>query len=312
MIARITRGRTELMPGPRSVAVMVTHNGARHLRMQLDSMLRQTVPLDLIVVLDDASTDETLDILAEYASRLPVEVHELGDDRRVDVGRAGAGQVASRIGQNFRLALEVLDPRDDDVVLLADQDDVWARDRVEHQSARLRRTGADVSAADALLIDDEGSLGGDRLSTLYPRPLTWESMDVHERLRAVLQSPVSTGAATAVTGRFLQTAPEVPAMWLHDRWLSLAAAARGTLDLDPRTVISYRLHAMQAVGSSGAGRRAAFARFRAWTATPAAALRRLRTIAHLRRGACTPRVRRELDYARLMVTMLSLQKWTAR
>jgi glycosyltransferase involved in cell wall biosynthesis len=53
--------------GPRVTVLLPVYNGARHLRASIDSVLQQTfADLELLVV-DDASTDETPSILADYA-----------------------------------------------------------------------------------------------------------------------------------------------------------------------------------------------------------------------------------------------------
>lgn len=57
---------------PTLAAVVTSYNYARYLRQALDSLLTQTPPFDEIVVVDDGSTDNSLDVLAEYAGRLRV------------------------------------------------------------------------------------------------------------------------------------------------------------------------------------------------------------------------------------------------
>src|SRR5215216_4504313 len=52
-----------------TIAVPV-YNGARHLRESLDSILGQTYPRTEVIVLDDASTDETPAITASYGARI--------------------------------------------------------------------------------------------------------------------------------------------------------------------------------------------------------------------------------------------------
>ena len=49
--------------------VLCTYNGAKYIREQLDSILAQTYPLHEIIVQDDHSTDETTQILQEYACK---------------------------------------------------------------------------------------------------------------------------------------------------------------------------------------------------------------------------------------------------
>ena len=53
-----------------SVAFIV-YNGAQYLRTQLDSILAQTHKVDEIIVYDDASSDNTKEILEEYKNKHP-------------------------------------------------------------------------------------------------------------------------------------------------------------------------------------------------------------------------------------------------
>ena len=56
---------------PPLVSVVVpVFNGARYLRSSLDTILAQTYPRVEVLVMDDASTDETPAILASYGDRL--------------------------------------------------------------------------------------------------------------------------------------------------------------------------------------------------------------------------------------------------
>ena len=48
---------------------MTTYNGARYIKEQLDSILNQSVPVDEIVIMDDCSTDETVEIIKSYQDR---------------------------------------------------------------------------------------------------------------------------------------------------------------------------------------------------------------------------------------------------
>ena len=59
------------MSGPRpTLAVVIpNYNYGRYLSQTLDSVLAQTDPFDEIVVVDDGSTDNSLEILANYADR---------------------------------------------------------------------------------------------------------------------------------------------------------------------------------------------------------------------------------------------------
>ncbi len=56
--------------GPTLAVVITSYNYARYLRQTIDSVLAQQPAFDEVVVVDDGSTDNSLDIIAEYAGRL--------------------------------------------------------------------------------------------------------------------------------------------------------------------------------------------------------------------------------------------------
>lgn len=105
--------------------VMCTYNGAsRHLREQLDSILSQTVmPLE-IVVQDDCSTDSTLDVLHEYAARVPAGV----------AFRIYSNTVRQGINRNFFSAMR---RARGSLIAVSDQDDIWLPQKLEVQAAAM-------------------------------------------------------------------------------------------------------------------------------------------------------------------------------
>ena len=93
--------------------VLATYNGEKYLSQMLDSLLAQTRPADFIVAIDDGSKDDTPNILKGYEGRLPLQVTCLPHN----TGHRAA----------FSKALELAAQQlgEDDLIALADQDDVW-------------------------------------------------------------------------------------------------------------------------------------------------------------------------------------------
>jgi glycosyltransferase involved in cell wall biosynthesis len=58
-------------PQPQVALGMVTYNGERHVRQAIESLLAQTWNEFTLTIVDDASTDRTAEIAAEYAARDP-------------------------------------------------------------------------------------------------------------------------------------------------------------------------------------------------------------------------------------------------
>jgi hypothetical protein len=220
--------------------VMATWQGQRYLPAQLASIVGQSRPIDELVVVDDASDDETIDILNDLADRAPFKVHIITPSER-------QGSTAA-----FALAIE---RATGDVIALADQDDLW----YPHKVARLVETFAEHPDAAYVFTDAHLVDGADR-----PLPGTlWSTRRLTPRLQdAVRQDPFSqlaqrflvTGCTMAfrsdLRGLVLpipDPEPDRPPL-VHDRWISVVlAAVGGVVPLD-EPLMAYRIHAEQQIG----------------------------------------------------------------
>ena len=117
------------------VVLLATYNGQEYLRAQLDSLVQQTFKDFKIIVHDDGSTDDTLEIIAEYQEKYPeMMVQYFGEP----LGSAKA---------NFLWMLKQVQA---DYFFFCDQDDVWAPDKVERSLQEMYRL-EEKSKASALL-----------------------------------------------------------------------------------------------------------------------------------------------------------------
>lgn len=101
--------------------VMCTYNGEKYIREQLDSILRQSLPADEIIIQDDFSTDKTYDILIEYQKKHPF-IHIYRNTQN------------SGINSNFFSAIK---KAKGDFIAISDQDDIWEDYKLELQMANI-------------------------------------------------------------------------------------------------------------------------------------------------------------------------------
>ena len=101
---------------------MATCNGAAWIDAQLASLAQQTRLPQELVACDDASDDATLDRLREFAAEAPFTV-------RIEHNPTRIGATA-----NFERAVSLCSG---DIVLLADQDDIWLERKIEVLAGRL-------------------------------------------------------------------------------------------------------------------------------------------------------------------------------
>src|SRR5262245_51272348 len=96
--------------------VMGTYNGAEFIQQQLDSLFGQSHGRWRLLVRDDGSSDNTLNLLVAAAEK----------DRRIHIVRDGLGKLG--FNRNF---LHVLGLSHAPYVMFADQDDVWLTKKIE-------------------------------------------------------------------------------------------------------------------------------------------------------------------------------------
>lgn len=106
---------------------LATCNGSRFLREQLDSVRQQTLAPDQVILRDDASTDNTVELIERYLT---------------EYGLAPAWRLIcnpERLGyaENFREAVE---ETDGEYVFFCDQDDIWEPDRVEKMVEQMEKS----------------------------------------------------------------------------------------------------------------------------------------------------------------------------
>lgn len=89
---------------------LCTYNGQKYIAEQLDSILQQYLIPDEIIVCDDNSSDNTLNILQTYQLKFPDLVKIYKNDKRLGVIK------------NFEKAINLCTK---EIIFLSDQDDIW-------------------------------------------------------------------------------------------------------------------------------------------------------------------------------------------
>lgn len=210
---------------------LCTYNGARFLARQIDSILGQSVQPAEIVVGDDGSTDETLEIISRYGSAVTL----LPAD-----GNLG-------VTGNFERTMRACSGS---LIALSDQDDVWLPTKLEILRERfsanphLRLAGSNAVAID----ENDASMGFDLFSAIALTARERRSIAYHSALDALIKRSLFTGATMMVRRELLEKAVPFPSCWLHDEWLAIIAAATGEVDLLDDELIFYRQHQSNVAG----------------------------------------------------------------
>jgi len=207
---------------PQVSVVMTTYNGERFLAQQIDSVLRQTFADFELIIADDGSTDATVALLKQYASK----------DRRI---RLMLNTENMGIHRNLEQALR--DTRGG-FVAISDQDDIWSLGKLECLMEKIG--GCSAAYSDSFLIDEAGaSLGATLLQRIeVTRPA------IGGQAVAILRRNCVSGHTMLFRRDLLELALPFDDRLMFDQQLGFFAALDRGLEYVDQPQVWHRIHGM--------------------------------------------------------------------
>jgi hypothetical protein len=229
-------GRTE-----RVSVVLATFNGEAFVEEQLQSLTTQTRLPDELVVVDDASTDSTVEIVRRFARTAPFPVEVV--DQPEHAGTCDTFEEGMRRATG-------------DILAICDQDDHWQPEKLAVMADRMgQRPEALLAFSDAVLIDAAGGrLSRSRWRIAGFGPREWDAME-HDPFGQMMMRQIVSGCTAAIRSELLpallpfpsELHPALP-MMMYDRWISLLASAAAPVLTIPERLVDYRIHPHQQIG----------------------------------------------------------------
>lgn len=222
------------MVSPNVTILMAVYNGAAHLSEQLDSFAAQTHTSWQVLASDDGSSDESPEILNDFAKNHPLTYLE---------GPCSGGT------ENFMSLVrctQEYSPRDH-WLAFSDQDDVWLPKKLERGIKALKNVPSDTPAlyCSRTWITDE-ALGGRRLSPPRPKPLGFRN--------ALVQNVVAgnTILLNAAGARLIEAAAQrTKEVVVHDWWVYQIMSGHGAILIhDDEPGLLYRQHDVNQIGAN--------------------------------------------------------------
>jgi hypothetical protein len=218
--------------------LLATYNGDRFLREQIESLLVQDYEDIRILARDDGSKDRTVEILTEFAARLPERFHVLPTN-----GSTGGAK------NNF---LRLMEASTANYICFCDQDDVWLPDKVSKTKQAMELLEAQWGTNVPLLVFSDLQLADDELKILHPS--FWDNMkidpDCLENLSKVLVRSVVTGCTALINRPLLELSLRMPAeASMHDRWVALLVSSLGKYSIVRAPTVVYRQHDRNVLGT---------------------------------------------------------------
>jgi glycosyltransferase involved in cell wall biosynthesis len=206
--------------------VMATYNGASYIKEQLYSILCQLRVNDEVIIVDDHSSDSTLDLI-EKIGDLRIQVHR--NDANIGVRRS--------FEKAIRLAAG-------DIIFLSDQDDIWHPEKIARFTEIFGRF-AEVTLvlSDAKIIDKAGMV---IVGSFFARrggfvPGVIANLIKNRYLGCVM------AFRRVLVDRILPFPSSIPQ---HDMWIGLVNGIYGKAHYIDLPLVEYRRHDNNASSAS--------------------------------------------------------------
>lgn len=215
---------------------MATYNGAQYIRQQLESFESQTIRDWELVISDDGSTDETLQIIQNFKEKHPL--HSISILNGPKKGFAS----------NF---LSMLEKYNGDALFFAfsDQDDVWENNKIENALKKLKTIPSNKPALYCGRTEYINQSGNRYTPAQYSRRFNHKPSFENSLVQCL------AGGNTMVFNRralelviSTQLNNKVPS---HDWWIyQLISGCGGVVFYDPQPTVLYRQHNTNLIGGN--------------------------------------------------------------
>lgn len=214
--------------------LLATYNGEKFVKEQIESILNQTYENFNLIISDDASTDNTLNILEEYEKK----------DTRIKVFKKEKNK---GLIDNFEFLLKNVTS---DYFMFSDQDDIWKKDKIEKSINKLKEESLGLVYTDLEIVDE-------KLNVIYPS--YWKYKQIYKKIikynnfEALYLNNFVTGCTILAKSKYIKDILPLPRnskFVLHDYWTALIISAKDKISYVEEPTIQYRQHKNNRVGSS--------------------------------------------------------------
>lgn len=211
---------------------MCTFNGEKYIKEQIESIINQSLIPDEIVICDDCSKDNTVNIIKETLDNWSGKVHLVVNEKNLGYRK------------NFEKAISLCNG---DIIFLSDQDDVWNRNKIEIMFNALN------NSSDAILAFHDVEIVDENLNLIKKSFWKLLKFDYQKFLqsdfRRVFEGNVVQGSACVFRKELFNCARPFPEAAVHDEWLGLVALTKGKIIPVNKPLAKYRQSGNNAVGA---------------------------------------------------------------
>lgn len=220
-----------------------TYNGSDYLRKQLDSLVNQTYPNIEIIVVDDCSIDNSLDILQEYESKY--------SNISVFVNERNLG-----VNQTFSKVISLCKGK---FIAISDQDDIWLSDKIQASFDSIKNDNVMVYSNSQLIDENDNDL--------HRRMFRKKELYSGNDPRALAVYNNIAGHTIMFRSELKQEILPIPRYSHYDWWISFVAANFGNIAYMNDPYVMHRVHSGSTSGQLSTIQQDSFEAMHRWTKT---------------------------------------------
>ncbi|MHB9073702.1 MAG: glycosyltransferase family 2 protein [Desulfobaccales bacterium] len=227
-----------MSPGITISIALCTYNGEQFLPEQLNSFLAQTRQPDELVVCDDGSTDQTMEILEKFKRKAPFPVSLYINEQNLGFRR------------NFEKAMSLCQGN---LIAFSDQDDIWLPEKLKAVEQIFEKyPSAGYAFHDAFLVDEEMNWLGLSLWDKYNFSFQLKNhFNPGEFVKYYMcLGQTILGATITMNAKLREYLLPLPDHWAHDSWIAFAGSLNMEVIALSKKLNKYRQHSHQLFGVS--------------------------------------------------------------
>jgi len=219
---------------------MATYNGRKYLKQQIDSIFAQSNQQWQLLLRDDGSFDDTINIIEAYMTKYPSQIRLITDNE----GHLGASL-------NFGRLLEYSDT---EYIMFSDQDDVWLPNKVEI-TLNTMKVAEQIYPDRPILIHTDLRVVDSDLNTIADSMWSYQKLfpDVGDDLNRIMAQNVVTGCTMMINRKAKAVSIPIPReAIMYDWWIAIKVTEHGKIIHIPDKHVLYRQHPDNLVGAKKA------------------------------------------------------------
>lgn len=216
--------------------IMCTFNGEQYIEEQIESILNNTYSQWKLIICDDGSTDNTVNLIKKYESQYPDKII--------------LRQNKTNMGVIYNFLTPILE-YEADYYMFCDQDDVWLTDKIEHTLHLMKRKEKKYGYAVPITVFSDAKVVNEKLEVRNSSFHKVSKLNIKKLdLPHMLMENKLIGCTMMFNAAVVKKIESLPsAARMHDWWIAIISASFGKIAYLNEATLLYRQHEKNVVGN---------------------------------------------------------------